>query len=147
MAASHDDQDIIRNYLLGKLPAEDRDEFEQRLFLEDGLYDDLQAAEEDLIDDFLTADLPPDDITRFHQNFLVSSKRKQALRLGKAWRNYAATHAGQERPQKVAPVRRWDWRELFSLRNLKPPPLRQQFSSPQWWATVSGSLTRKLTRD
>jgi CHAT domain-containing protein/tetratricopeptide (TPR) repeat protein len=120
MVANRDDQGVIRAYLLGKLNAEDREEFEQQLFADDHLHEELQAAEEDLIDDFLTGDLEPDDIPRFHQNFLVSSKRKQALRLGKAWRSYAATHAGEKPLQEVQTVSGWDWRKIFSLPILKP---------------------------
>lgn len=120
MKASRDDQGIFREYLLGKLSAEDRDELEQRLFVEDGLYEELQTAEDDLIDDFLTGDLEPEDVASFHQNFLVSSQRKQKLRLGEAWRNYAAVHGGKKRPTKVQPGPGWDWRQLFSIRILKP---------------------------
>src|ERR1043165_9517295 len=119
MAVSRDDQSIIREYLLGKLSTEDREALEDRLFLEDALHEELQTAEDDLIDDFLTDDLEDDDVARFHQNFLVSSKRKQKLRMGKAWRNYAAAHAGEVRPPIVEPTLVWNWRQLFSTQVLK----------------------------
>lgn len=119
MTAGRDDQGIFREYLLGKLSAEDRDEVEQRLFLEGQLYEELQTAEDDLIDDFLTGDLEQEDVARFHQNFLVSSQRQQKLRLGEAWRNYAAVHGGKKRP-RVDSREGWRWRDLFSIRTLKP---------------------------
>lgn len=96
MSSSADDYATIRQYLLGRLSAEDREEFERRFFADEELFEKLQTAEDDLIDDFLSGNLSQGDVNLFHQNFLVGSKREQELRIGKAWRDYAAAHAGEK---------------------------------------------------
>jgi len=108
MLPSGDDHVTIRKYLLGQLSHEDREAFEERYFKDEELFEQLQVGEEDLIDDFLCHSLSPADVDMFHHNFLVGLKREQQLRFGKAWRNYAAAHAGEKPPN---PNR--NWRQLF----------------------------------
>jgi CHAT domain-containing protein len=98
MSSSTDDYATIREYLLGRLAAEDREEFEQRFFADEELFEKLQTAEDDLIDDFLSGNLSQDDVNLFQKNFLIGSKREQELRIGKAWRDYASAHADEKAP-------------------------------------------------
>ena len=100
MLPSGEDDVTIRQYLLGKLSDEDREEFERRYFSDEKLFDRLQPAEDDLIDDYLSGNLSQADAGMFHQNFLIGSKRQRQLRVGKAWRNYAAAHAGEKPPDR-----------------------------------------------
>ncbi len=97
MSCSRDDGKF-REYLLGQLTGEDREEFERLLFTDDDLLERLQTAEGDLIDDYLTGDLNQDEAALFQKNFLVGSKRERELRIGKAWRNYAAAHREEKLP-------------------------------------------------
>src|SRR5215217_2988002 len=110
MLSSGNDEVTIRKYLLGALSDDDREEVELRYFSDEELFDKLQAAEDDLIDDFLSGNLSQADVDMFHQNFLVGRKREQQLRIGKAWRNYAAAHAGEKPPK---PVKASNWWHLF----------------------------------
>lgn len=114
MSSSTDDYATIKEYLLGRLTAEHREEFERRFFADDELFEKLQTAEDDLIDDFLCGNLSPDDVELFQQNFLVGSKREQELRIGKAWRNYAAAQAVEKPPQPQKPGLLSLLRQLFS---------------------------------
>lgn len=117
MSANRDDHKI-KQYLLGQLTGEEREEFERRLFAEEELFEQLQTAEEDLVDDYLTGDLNEAEVALFQKNFLVGSKRERELRIGKAWRNFAAVHAGERPPTPVhAPVSKW--RQFFFSFNLK----------------------------
>src|SRR4029078_8635367 len=99
MSSSGKDELTIRKYLLGQLSAEDREEFERRYFSDEELFEELQRTEDELIDDFLSGNLSQADVDLFQQNFLVGRKRERQLRIGKAWRNFAAAHAG-EKPGK-----------------------------------------------
>jgi len=110
MLSIGDDEVTVRQYLLGKLSAEDREEFERRYFSDEELFDKLQAGEDDLIDDYLSGNLSQADAGMFHQNFLIGSKRQRQLRIGKAWRNYAAAHAGEKPPKPGNPS---NWWQLF----------------------------------
>jgi len=99
MSLSAEDYATIREYLLGRLTDEDREEFERRFFADEELFENLQPAEEDLIDDFLSGILSEDEVDLFQQNFLIGSKREEQLRIGKAWRNYAAAQAAEKPPK------------------------------------------------
>jgi len=113
MTDSHKEQDTIRLYLLGKLAGEDAEEFERRLFTEEELVEELLAVEEELIDDFLTGDLSTDDAVMFEQKFLVTTERRQKLRVGKAVRAYAQQTSGVP-PKPIPTPTPWSWRRLFS---------------------------------
>jgi hypothetical protein len=113
MASSWDD-DKLREYLLGKLAGEAREEFERQLFTDDELFEKLQITEGDLVDDYLSGDLSPDDVALFKEKFLVGSKRERELRIGKAWRKYARDNGGKKRPKP-------DPRPGFNLRQLLSP--------------------------
>lgn len=130
MTDGRQSQDMIRLYLLGKLAGEERDAFEERLFTEDELVDEVLSAENDLIDDYLTGDLSTDEVAMFEKNFLVTEERRQKLRLGKAYRRYAAAAGAvpaepavpPEAADMTVPVRprtTWNWQQWFSS-----PPLR-----------------------
>ena len=98
MSSSTDDDATVRQYLLGRLTDEDREEFERRFFTDAELFNKLQNGEDDLVDDFLGGNLSREDVDLFQQNFMIGSKREQQLRIGKAWRNYAATHPDDKPP-------------------------------------------------
>lgn len=119
MKPSHDEPDINRQYLLGKLTGDEREQFEDRYFADDELFDDLEAAEDDLIDDYLTGDLSEEDTSLFRENYLVGAERQQRLRVGTAWRNHAVNKAKESPQKKIEPAPVWQWRQLLS-----PYPLR-----------------------
>jgi len=112
MTTRGDEQDPIRQYLLGKLSGEDREAFERRLFTEDELVEEIPSAEDELIDDYLIGDLSVDEAAMFERNFLVTDERRQKVRLGKALRTYAKAHA--VRPKPVPSPAPWNWQQLFS---------------------------------
>ncbi|HEY5885194.1 MAG TPA: CHAT domain-containing protein [Pyrinomonadaceae bacterium] len=109
--SGRDEHETIRKYLLGQLTGPQAEQFEQRFFTDDELFEELQAGEEELIDDFLTDDLSQADLAMFHQNFLVGPERQRQLRLGKAWREYARVNSRQAgfTPRPVP-----GWRKLFA---------------------------------
>ena len=119
MSTSHDEQNPIRLYLLGKPDERGRDEFEQRLFADDEFLEEVMAAEDQLIDDFLTGDLTPNEVAMFEKNFLVTDERRQKLRLGKTLRTYAKQASVPVAKAKPSPAR-WSWRQWFSPSILRP---------------------------
>src|SRR5688572_8524046 len=119
MKPSHEEPDINRLYLLGRLTGEGREQFEERYFADDELFEELEAAEDELIDDYLTGDLSEEDTSLFRENYLVGKVRQQKLRVGEAWRNHATNKAREGSPKKIEPAPAWQWRQLLS-----PSPLR-----------------------
>lgn len=86
-----EDQQKIRQYLLGDLSEEVRQQVEERLLTENSFLDELLLGEEELIDDYVSDDLPVDDRLRFEQHFLSTPERQQKLRFALALSRYTST--------------------------------------------------------
>lgn len=85
-----DRQEKIRQYLLGLITDEaDLLDFEERLANDESFGREFDVAEDDLIDDYIDGGLLPDDRARFRKYFLVSSERRDRLKLHAALREIA----------------------------------------------------------
>jgi hypothetical protein len=89
----------VKEYLLGTLPAEGRQDIEQSLMTDHELYEYLEAAEDDLIDDYLSGTLSAAEKTNFEKHFLVTPERHQSLRFARILRRYSAESPA---PEKIA---------------------------------------------
>ncbi|MBX7218409.1 MAG: hypothetical protein K1Y36_00540 [Blastocatellia bacterium] len=78
--ATIEDDDIVR-YLLGTLPAADRDRFEALYFEDDELFERVKAVEERLIRDRLLFRLPEAEEQRFTETYVVPPSRYQRVTL------------------------------------------------------------------
>jgi hypothetical protein len=79
------DEQMMTEYLLGELPIIQREEFENALFSDPGLYHELMIAEDRLIDDYLCRQLSDTQQIRFEQYFLVSERRRAKFALGQTF--------------------------------------------------------------
>jgi hypothetical protein len=79
------DEQMMTEYLLGELPTVQREEFENALFSDPGLFDKLMLAEDRLIDDYLCRQLSQTQQIRFEQYFLVSERRRAKLAMGQTF--------------------------------------------------------------
>jgi len=113
MSTSSDDQTIAR-YLLGVLPSEERRQLEERLFTDDLLHEQCEAAADDLIHAYLRDALPPQERARFESHFLASPRRRERLDFVRD----LVTVVGRITPQAVAP-------------ELPPAPILQR--APSRW--------------
>jgi len=68
-------------HLLGRLPADQRHEVEESLFLtaDEGVLDELQAAGDDLIQAYLAGALSPEDRAAFEAHFLAAPRHRERL--------------------------------------------------------------------
>src|SRR5438270_7969513 len=80
----------IREYLLGGLPEEVLRPVEERLLPEDGFIEELRLAEEELIDDYVGGQLSPDERQMFEQHFLSAPERQRQLRFARALSLYVS---------------------------------------------------------
>lgn len=69
------------DYLLGAMNEARRDEFEERLFLDEDLSFAVEAAEKDLIDEYLRGELDFEEKRKFESNFLITDSRRDKLRV------------------------------------------------------------------
>lgn len=77
MALSTNDETKIREYLLGQLNEEEQQRIEERLMLEDDLFEELEISKGELIEDYRSGDLTKPERTWFEQHFLASAEGKQ----------------------------------------------------------------------
>jgi hypothetical protein len=79
-----EDDTPIRDFLLGKTPESDRDQFEQRLLTDPDFSEWVSAIEEELIDDYTAGLLSRDERHRFEDCFLVTEERRRRVRFSAA---------------------------------------------------------------
>lgn len=90
MSENLEDKEQLREYLLGNLRDEDAVErIEYRLMTEDQVADEIGIAECDLIEEYLDGTLTEEDSGQFRRHFLLSSGRKQQLKLTRNLRAYS----------------------------------------------------------
>src|ERR1051325_9735797 len=104
MLSNHNDSIIIRQYLLGKLAGAERDQFEERLFMDDELFGELLATEDELIDSSISGELDQEDAESFATGFLVTPERQQKWLFRKGLQRASNAHAvtSQSHPIPIA---------------------------------------------
>ena len=122
MSSNRNDQIIIRQYLLGQLTGESLNEFEQRLFTDDGLFDEVLVTEDELIESSIAEELGQDEAEWFAKYFLITPEREQRLQFRKTL-------------QRVTKAEK-------HARLLHPPlPQRLPWHPPSWmsWAVTTAA--------
>lgn len=79
MGAGHDHAALFNRFCLGELPAEERALLEERLFLEDGVNEEFQAACDELILSYLTGALRGEPRKQFESFFLATPLRRERV--------------------------------------------------------------------
>src|ERR1700755_1490119 len=70
-------RDSIRQYLMGELSEEGREQVERRLLSEDDYFEELLIAEEELADDFVGERLDDAESAKFSRRFLSVPELRQ----------------------------------------------------------------------
>jgi tetratricopeptide (TPR) repeat protein len=99
MVPKPEEEGRIRDYLLGDLPQEEQQQFEERLLAGDDLVDRLMLVEDELIDDYLFGALSSHQRERFEDHFLKAPGRRRKLELARQLVKYASSWSAA-----VAPV-------------------------------------------
>jgi len=77
MALNEHDQARIRDYLLGKLSENEREMIEERLMVEDALFEELEILKGELIEEYHEGQLTGKERDSFEHGFLSSSEGRQ----------------------------------------------------------------------
>lgn len=119
MTLRNNDQEMMRQYLLGRLTDEEQQQIEERLLAEDDLFEELEIGQDELIEDYLSKQLSQEECAWVEENFLASPEGKQKHRFAKALNRYVLN---QSRPQSQ---KRPSWNErLVAFWNRQPNLLR-----------------------
>ncbi|HEY4423478.1 MAG TPA: hypothetical protein VGN10_04675 [Pyrinomonadaceae bacterium] len=78
MASRNHDQAGIRAYLLGRLSDEEQQKIEERLMVEDDLFEELEVSKGELIEEFCAKELAQSEHQWFKQHYLVSPEGRQS---------------------------------------------------------------------
>lgn len=84
MALNNNDQTRIREYLLGKLNDADQEKLEERLMVEDDLFQEFEISKSELIEEYRAAELSPAENSWFETHFLSCTEGKEKLALAQA---------------------------------------------------------------
>jgi hypothetical protein len=77
MALNNHDQERIRAYLLGHLSDDEQQKIEERLMLEDDLFEELEISKGELIEEYRAGELSQKDRDWLERHFLASQEGKQ----------------------------------------------------------------------
>jgi hypothetical protein len=72
MALSAHDQGRIREYLLGHLSREEQEHLEERLIVDNDLFEELEISEGELIEEYRAGELAEKERQWFESNYLAS---------------------------------------------------------------------------
>jgi len=93
MSQDLEEQNKLRQYLLGELSHEEQVFIEQRLFLESPYAQLAQTVEDDLVDDYLHNDLTAGERKGFESHFLNQAERRVDLKIAQALKRHLASEA------------------------------------------------------
>lgn len=77
MALSNHDQARIREYLLGRLNEDDQQKLEERLMIEDALFEELEISKSELIEEYRAGELTQEEHGWFEQHYLASPEGRR----------------------------------------------------------------------
>lgn len=92
---------LIRQYLLGELDEELREQLEQRVISDKNYKQEVLITEGELLDEFVSGELSPQDRALFLRNFLASPAQRRKLETAKALHAYAVDHKSPDQPAVV----------------------------------------------
>jgi CHAT domain-containing protein/tetratricopeptide (TPR) repeat protein len=84
------EEEAIKQYLLGRLSEEEQTPLEERLLTDDDFFERLKLAEDELIDELLGGGLGTDERERFNSHFMAAPERQQKLRFSMVLKKYVA---------------------------------------------------------
>jgi hypothetical protein len=87
------DEELIRKYLLGNITQSEKEEVEDRLFLDSDFLNHLLIVETELKNDYLFDELTPDQRIRFEEYFLRAPERQHALSVSRQLKEFASLPA------------------------------------------------------
>ena len=97
---------VMMRYLLGDVSDEERVQLEERYFVDDGVFEQLSALEDELIDDYIRGELAESQRKQFELHFLTSVERRQKLAFAESFAQYLS-----KMPAVASPAKQASWRQ------------------------------------
>lgn len=126
MKSYAEEENAIRQYLLGLLGPEQRPAVEERLLTDDAFYEELLIVEDELIDQYVAGRVSQAEQENFEAHFLITPERRKKVRFARALKRCVAargertTEGAAESPGEDGDVPRPPSRWLKYLSSLRP---------------------------
>ena len=125
MKSHAEEQETIRQYLLGLLPPEELPLLEERLLTDSAFYEELLIVEDEIIDEYFAGELSQPERESFETHFLLAPERQEKARFARTLKKYvSAAGAAQPREDIAIEEASEDASEVG-----EPPPKKQVFFS------------------
>lgn len=102
MVLGNRDETTVREYLLGHLGDVEQEKIEQRLMVEDDLFEELEISKGELIEEYRAGELTPQEKQWFESHFLASAEGRERYTLAAALGRIEPPRSAQ--PQPVYPT-------------------------------------------
>ena len=99
------EQSLIKQYLLGELDEQQREQLEQRVITNPDYKEQVLITEEELLEDFVNGSLPPRELELVRQKYSSSPSLLRKVEIARALNRYASDHPIL--PQRTIPQRGW----------------------------------------
>jgi cytoskeletal protein RodZ len=92
---------LIIEYLLGTLPEEEAERFDELSFTDDDFAEKLKTAENDLLDRYIQGELDGETRAKFESHYLASPLRREKLKFAEVLQIYAKQNIAQTKPEET----------------------------------------------
>src|SRR6185503_16534569 len=106
MVLGNSDQTTVRGYLLGHLSDVEQEQIEQRLMVEDDLFEELEISKGELIEEYRAGELAAQEKEWFEQHFLASAEGRERLTLSLALGRMESPSANPDHPPRPTLIER-----------------------------------------
>jgi hypothetical protein len=108
MNPQNDEELLRKDYLLGQLSDQMREQVEERLLDDDDFVERLSTTEDDLIDDYVFGALSESERRSFEDNFVINDERRRKVQFAQSVDLYLDKLADPQ-PSSVTPVHSPPW--------------------------------------
>lgn len=95
------DNKKINAFLLGVLPEEEAEIFDELSFTDDDFANELNAAEKDLVDAYINNELHGTTLEHFKNYYLASPIRREKVKFAESFQQFAAKTVTKEKPKRT----------------------------------------------
>jgi hypothetical protein len=119
------EENQIAQFLLGQLSEEDRLKVEERIFKENGFYEQVLAIQEELSDSYVRNDLSAKQRSQFESHFLRSPRRRERVEFASALKRALDKQQSVEVPAQSGST----WWKSFGAFKIGPVPMLAALSA------------------
>lgn len=115
MALNTEDHDKIREYLLGQLSEFEQQKIEERLMIEDDLFEELEISKGELVEEYCAGELAQTEQEWFKHNYLASEEGRERHRFALALDHLPRSTSASENANWLTRLRDFFKRHPWSM--------------------------------